>query len=185
MSDVMTTRAQRLGHAGAGARRVVAEIVVAAAIVSVLMGVLWWLLAPDISGVVADGGLFADPSQAQKLFDRDALFAVLSGGAGLILAVVFAVRHHRRPVTVLLALAVCGIAGSLVAQLIGRYLGPGDDVTGLADGADHAVPLQLHSWAGVFGWSIAATMVVAVVAMFREDHAPWSAAPSSRNDVTS
>ncbi|PSL04207.1 hypothetical protein CLV30_106212 [Haloactinopolyspora alba] len=168
------TRAQRLGHAGAGTLRVLTEVVVATVVLGAGMGVLWWLLAPEVTGVVVGGELAVDAHEGQKLFDRDARFALLAGACGLVTAVTFAARHPRRPVTVLLALAVLGVGGSLLAQLTGWLLGPSGDVSGLADGTEHAVPLRMDTQAGLIVWSMVATVVVAVVAVFREDRTPFA-----------
>lgn len=167
-------RAQRLGHTAPSTARVITEIAVTSAVVGVLMGVLWWMLAPEVVGVVVNGGLAADSQEGQKLFERDAVFALLAAGCGFVLAVTFAARHRRSPVTALVTLVVCGVGGSWIAQLIGGLLGPGSDIGGLSDGAEQVFPLQLESRAGLIVWSMVATVVVGVIAVFREDQAAWS-----------
>lgn len=166
-------RAERLGHGAPSTVRVVAEIAVASVVTGVVMGVLWWLLTPDITGVVvegpAGGQLGVHSQDAQRLFDRDAIFALLGAGAGLVLAVAFAVRHRKSPVAALVALVVAGIGGSLLAQLTGLVLGPSGSVDGLADGAETPVPLHMESQAALIVWSMVATVVAAIFAAFRQD----------------
>ncbi|TDD69647.1 DUF2567 domain-containing protein [Jiangella aurantiaca] len=174
MSGVVVTRAERLGHNAPSAARVVTHIAVASVVAGVLMGVLWWLLAPDVHAVVVDGGLGYDSSQAQHLFSRDAVFTLLGGGFGLVLSVVFTVWRRRTPVAVLVSLAAMGVVGSLIARFVGEFLGPDDDVSGLADGVERLFPLQLGSDAALLVWSMVAVVVAAVVALFREDRTPWA-----------
>lgn len=168
------SRAERLGHTGAGAARVLVEITVATVLVALGVGVLWWVLAPEVTGVVIDGRLAVDAREGQALFARDAVFALLAAASGLLLAVAFSVRHRHRPVTVLIALTVLGVGGSLLAQLTGFILGPDDDVSGLADGTERPMGLHMDSPAALIVWSMVATVVVAVIAVFREDRAPWT-----------
>lgn len=170
----MTTRAERLGHDAPSSTRVVVQIVVVSVVAGVLLGVLWWLLAPDVHGVVVNGGLGYDSREGQHLFTRDAVFALLSGGFGLLLSVVFVVWHRRNPVAVLVSLAAMGVVGSLIARFVGEFLGPDGSVSGLADGADVLLPLELKSTAALLVWSMVAVVVAAVVALFREDRTPWS-----------
>lgn len=167
-------RAERLGHVAPGPRRVASEIAVVCLVAGLALGVLWWLLAPEVTGVVVDGALAVDAAEGQKLFGRDAVFSLLAAGFGLVLAVVFGVRHWRRPVTVLVALALGGVAGSYLATLIGGVLGPSDDVSGLENSVEHAFALRMESPAGLLVWSTVATVVLAVIALFREDRAPWA-----------
>lgn len=168
----MTTRAERLGHVPASPARIVAEVAVVSALFGVLMGVLWQLLAPEVVGTVMDGGLAVGGPEAEKLFDRDAVFALLGAGCGLVMAVAFAVRHPRRPVVALVALAAGGVGGSLLATVVGGALGPDRDLSGLADGAERAFPLELQASAALVMWPMTATVVVGVIALFRDDRRP-------------
>ena len=175
MSGVTMSRAERLGHTAPSTARVVGEVLVASVVAGVAMGVLWWVLAPEVTGFVVDGELLADLEQGQKLFGRDAVFALLGSAFGLVLGVVFTARHRRRPVTSLLTLALAGVGGSLLAQFTGAMLGPDGDVSGLAEGTDHAFALQMDTPQALIVWPLVATVMAAVIALFREDTTPWSA----------
>lgn len=170
----MTTRAERLGHTAPSPVRVVVQVAVVSVVAGIVMGLLWWLLAPDVHGVVVDGGLGTDSREGQKLFERDAVFALLGAAFGLVLAIVFTVWHRRNPVATLVSLAVFGVGGSLIARFAGGLLGPGDDVAGLADGTERVFPLHLESDSALLVWSMVAVVVAAVIALFREDQTPWS-----------
>lgn len=170
----MLARAERLGHAGPRPARVVGEAAVGSLIAGVVMGVLWWVLAPDVTGIVVNGELLTDLEQGQRLFTRDAIFALLGAGSGLVLAIALTARHRRHPVTSLLALAAGGLAGSLLAQLIGLLLGPDGDVSGLADGVEHVLALRMNSSQALLVWPLVLTVVVGVIAVFREDTTAWA-----------
>ena len=170
----MTTRAERLGHTAASPARVVVHIAIASVVAGVLMGVLWWLLSTDVRCVVVGGELVPRNCESREFFDRDAVFTLLGAGFGLVLGVGFTVWHRRTPVTTLVALAAFGVVGSLIARFAGGLLGPSDDVSGLADGTDRMYPLRLDADAALLVWSMVAVVVAAVIALFREDQAPWS-----------
>lgn len=170
----MTTRAERLGHTAPSPVRVVVQIAVASVVAGLVLGVLWWLLTPDVRCVVVDGRLTPSACENRELFGRDAVFTLLGAGFGLVLGVVFTVWHRRTPVTTLVALAAFGVVGSLVARFAGGLLGPSDDVSGLADGTDRMYPLLLDADAALLVWSMVAVVVAAIIALFREDQAPWS-----------
>lgn len=173
MSHLTGSRTERLDRARANTARVVTEMVVATVAVGTLAGVLWWVLAPDVTGVVLDGGLVVDAREGQKVFDRDAIFSLLGAAVGLLMSITFVLRHRHRPVTVVVGLAVLGVGGSLLAQLTGLLLGPDDDVAGMDDGTQHAVGLHLGSDAGLFVWPMVAIIVAAIIGVFREDRVSW------------
>lgn len=136
-----------------------------------LMGVGWNLLNPEITGEVAERGVAVPIAEARQLFDRVAIFSLLGAGIGLALGAVVGVRHRRRPVTALLALAGGGLAGSLLAWRVGVWAGPslGDE----APGTVVEVPLDLEAPAALLAWPLIAVVVVTVMVLFRDDRAPW------------
>ena len=156
--------------------RAVAEIAVVSVLTGVLAGVAWWLLAPDVTVEVVDNGVALTVEQGRELFGRESDLAWISAAAGTILAAVFMARHRRLPVTTLLTLVVGGAAGSFVALGVGRLLGPDAVDAQAADaavGAHLSMPLAIEASAVFLAWPLAATIVVAVIAVFRDDHATW------------
>lgn len=147
------------------------EIVAVSVVFGVLLGVAWYLLAPEITGEVAEDGVAIPITEARQLFDRVAIFSLLGAGIGLVLGIFFGARHRRRPVTTLLALAAGGLGGSLLAMGIGIVLGP--SVGGEEPGTVVDLPVELEAPAALFAWPVIAIIVVSVMALLRDDRTPW------------
>ncbi|NEE03111.1 LapA family protein [Phytoactinopolyspora halotolerans] len=152
--------------------RVSIEIGVTCLVLGVTMGAVWYLLAPDLIGQVVEGGNVVAPiEQARQLFDQIAIFFGLGVLIGLVLGSFFGVRHRRRPVTVLVALAVGGLGGSLLALAAGSVLGP--SAASGPPGTEVAIPLRLEAPAALFAWPVVAVVVVTIMSLFRDDRTPW------------
>lgn len=167
----------------AGRSRVLAEIVAGSLLLAVLVAVAWPRLAPDVVAEVLDNGVGFDALEARRLFGAEGWFAVLAAGAGLVLGVASFARHHARPVTTLLSLAVSGCAAALLAERVGRLLGPGplrDAALEMPPGTPLPAPLELRAEAILFVWPIAATVGALLVAAFLDDRRPWHDAPAAR-----
>lgn len=164
--------------------RVAAEIVAASVLLGALMGVLWWKLAPEVTVEIRADGAALYLEQSRKLFDREAVFAMLGAGAAVVPTITFALRHRRRPVTVLVALVAGGIVGSLVAVGVGRMLGPEsiDPYTSGPVGSFVPMPLELDAWGVLLVWPLVAAALVAVLALVRDDRSAWG---RGRDDVGS
>lgn len=170
--DVAVNRARPLP----GVRRVVLEIVAASLVLGGVAGVLWWQLSPDVLGVVSENGVALDAVRGSAEFDREANYVMLTAGAGLLLSVVFSVRYRRRPVSALLSVAICGVAGALVALGVGHLLGPGsvDQRAARADVGDSLnLPFELHAYAALIAWPLVAAIMMAIIAAFRDDQTSW------------
>jgi hypothetical protein len=120
-----------------------AYLVAALAAVGAVLGVLWqWWSPPGPLGyVVAPHAI--QPDETEAFIAGDGRFAVMCAAAGL-LAGVAAWRHERtRGPVIASALAVGGLAGSLLTDLVGHLLGGGS-----SDGRPKAIvpelPLMVH-----------------------------------------
>ncbi|WP_129663245.1 hypothetical protein [Phytoactinopolyspora endophytica] len=151
--------------------RVGVEIGATSAVLGVVMGIVWYLLSPELTGQVVEDGVVTPVEHARELFDQIAIFFILGAGLGLVLGVFFGVRHRRRPVTALLGLAGGGLGGSLLALAVGVLLGPsiGDE----APGTEVTLPMELEAPAALFAWPVVAVVVVTVMSLFRDDRTPW------------
>lgn len=152
-------------------RRVGVEIGVASVVFGLLMGWAWYVLGPEITGEAADNGVLVPIAEARQLFDRVAIFSLLGAGIGLVHGLMFSFRHRRRPVTVLLALAASGTAGSLLALGVGMVLGP--SAGSEEPGTVVELPMELAAPASLFAWPLVAIVVVTVVNLLRDDQSPW------------
>lgn len=145
--------------------RVAVVTAAACLLLGLVVGVAWWWLAPTGEVIPQPEFLFSvdDPELAAG---QDAVFALLTGAAGVLVGLWVAARSASWPVQRAVGALVGGVAGAVAAWQLGGLLGPdgvatGPDVTGSA-----AVPspLQLHAL-GLLGVWPAVTATVAFVAL--------------------
>lgn len=161
--------------------RVVVEVLAGAVALGIAAGVAWMLLAPDIQGQVTGSGVVVRGAEARHQFSVNGWFAVVGAVSGAALAIAAVLRHHRRPIMILLTLVGAGAVGSVVAWLVGVFVGPGpvdDGAAGVATGSTVAVPLALTAPGVLLIWPIASVITVAVVAAVVDDGRPWRAGAS-------
>lgn len=166
----LTRRPDRL------ARRVLVLAVAAALVLGPVCGAAWWLLAPDVLVQVGEAGASLRSVQAQRLFAVDAVFVLVTAGAGLLTGTVLAPRSLVRPGALLTGLVVGGLAGSVLAWQVGMLLGPGPvepRVAAAGVGDMVPLPLGLEAYGALLAWPIAAVAtVLVVVAIMPPDPAP-------------
>jgi hypothetical protein len=108
----------------------------------------------------------------ENQFGADAWFAVISGIAGVLIALVLFTRHRHRPVATVCALAAAGLVGSAVAWRLGVLIGR-DPVTGalqdMADGTRLDLPLDLRASGVLLAWPIASVATVVVMSLLGDD----------------
>lgn len=141
-----------------------AQIVLISVALGLVVGVVWWLVAPEVSVGVRDGQPVLIPAEARNLFGVDVSFAAVGAAAGLLLGAVMCTRYRDHPTALLAGLVLGGVVGSLVAWQVGSTLGPGplgERTGGAADGVTLAIPLDLEATGVLLFWPI-----VAVVATF-------------------
>ena len=96
-------------------------VVLALALLGLPLGVLWRVLTPRVEMLRVDGGFVLTQENPEQYMAADGVFMLLTGGAGIIAAVVvwFALRG-RRGTLVLAGLAIGSIASTVVAWRFGR-----------------------------------------------------------------
>jgi uncharacterized membrane protein YeaQ/YmgE (transglycosylase-associated protein family) len=120
--------------------------------VGVVVGLVWWRLAPTAQvRLEAEGGFFVDPDP-ETYIASDVWFAVLSLVAGAVAGVLLWRLVHRAAVAGVLGLAVGGTVGALVAAWIGQRLGHTDPaaVAKLPAGSLVHVSLEVQATAVLF-----------------------------------
>ena len=151
-------------------RRLVVDAIVVHVVAAVLVGTVWWLLAPDLTYAVFDGQAFVlDETRYATIFGGDATFTLLGGIGGALSAVVLLLRGHRGP-GVPVVLAVLGSAASAAAWWLAVTLGPGrvDDLAAAAGEGDVLAGPELNAYAALAVWPIVAVATVFVVTAFTE-----------------
>lgn len=148
--------------------REAAVIAVAVALGGVLLGLLWWWLAPHVplvGGVDEQGSwvVYLKDTEGEQAVGVDGTFTLLALAFGAVTAFVVFLWRRRGGVPLVVALAVGGVLGSLLAWKFGVWLGPGSDVIAHAKSAGKGVtfsaPLKLGAKGALLAWSLAALVV--------------------------
>jgi hypothetical protein len=144
--------------------REAAVVTVAVALGGVLLGLLWWWLAPRVPlvGDVVDGNwvVYLKDTEGEQAVGVDGTFTLLALAFGALSALaVFAVRR-RGGVPLVVALGVGGLLGALLAWRTGVWLGPAQDVIAQARDAGRGVtfpaPMKLGAKGALLAWPLAA-----------------------------
>jgi hypothetical protein len=148
--------------------REAAVTTVAVALAGVLLGVLWWWLAPHVplvgDYVVGKGWeVYLADSEGEQAVGVDGTFTLLGLAFGLVSALVVFLLRRRGGVPLVVALTVGGLLGSLLAWRIGVWLGPTQDVIAhakdLGKGVTFSAPLKLGAKGALLAWSVSALVV--------------------------
>jgi hypothetical protein len=143
-------------------------LVIILALVGVVAGVLWqWWSPPGPHAFVIGPGLL-QPDETEAFVAGDGRFAVISLVVGLTAALLVWFRKTSRGTVTVLALAVGGMAGSLVTAVVGHWTGGGND-SGRTNTVLAALPLSLHMHGLVFLEGGVAVLVYCLFACFVAD----------------
>ena len=165
-----------------------AVITVAVALGGVLLGLLWWWLAPhvpligDVSG--NDWVVYLKDTEGEQAIGVDGTFTLLALAFGIVSAVAVFLFRRRGGVPLVVALCVGGLLGSLLAWRLGMWLGPEHDVIAHAKavgkGVTFPAPLKLAAKGALLAWPLAALIVhLGVTALFgpRDPEPPYADGP--------
>ncbi|MFF7857085.1 AAA family ATPase [Streptomyces sp. NPDC007904] len=158
------------GQDGPGMRAELREAAVTAVAVTVggvLLGVLWWWLAPRVPlvGAVADGNwaVYLKDTEGEQAVGVDGTFSLLALALGAVSALAVFLVRRRGGVPLVVGMAVGGLLGSLLAWRIGVWLGPAQDVIAHArsvgKGVTFDAPLKLSAKGALLAWPFSALIV--------------------------
>ncbi|MFV0136550.1 AAA family ATPase [Streptomyces sp. HMX87] len=147
--------------------REAAVTVVAVALCGVLLGGLWWWLAPRVPlvGDVVDDSwvVYLKESEGEHSVGVDGTFTLLALAFGALTALIVFLLRRRGGVPLVVALCVGGLLGSLLAWRFGVWLGPAQDVIAHArevgKGVTFEAPLKLGAKGALLAWSVTALVV--------------------------
>ncbi|MCX4761292.1 DUF2567 domain-containing protein [Streptomyces sp. NBC_01275] len=147
--------------------REAAVITVAVALSGALLGVLWaWLATkvPLVGDVVDDSWVvYLKDTEGEQAIGVDGTFTLLALAFGAVSAAAVFAWRRRGGVPLVVALAVGGLLGSLLAWKVGMWLGPDADVIAHArevgKGVTFSAPLKLGAKGAWLAWSVAALLV--------------------------
>ncbi|WP_327182528.1 DUF2567 domain-containing protein [Streptomyces sp. NBC_01334] len=147
--------------------REAAVITVAVALAGALLGLLWVWLAPKVPlvGDLVDDNwvVYFKDTEGEQAIGVDGTFTLLALACGAVSAAAVFLWRRRGGVPLVIALAVGGFLGSLLAWRLGMWLGPDSDVIAHARSAGKGVtfsaPLKLEAKGALLAWSFAAALV--------------------------
>ncbi|MFI1863452.1 DUF2567 domain-containing protein [Streptomyces jumonjinensis] len=127
------------------------------------LGLLWALLAPRVP-LISDGqAVFLRDTEGEAAVGADGVFALLALAFGAVSAAGVFWYRRRGGIVLVVALALGGVLGSVLAWRLGVWLGPTSDVVAHAkavgEGVAFDAPLKLGAKGMLLAWSLAATLV--------------------------
>ncbi|WP_043675328.1 DUF2567 domain-containing protein [Streptomyces xylophagus] len=142
-------------------------VTVGLALTGVLLGLLWWWLAPHVPlvGDVVDKSwvVYLKDSEGEQAVGVDGTFTLLAVAFGVLSAVAVFLLRRRGGVPLVVAVTVGGLLASLLAWRLGMWLGPTKDVLAHAKsvgkGVTFSAPLKLGAKGALMVWSVAALVV--------------------------
>ncbi|MFI0513318.1 AAA family ATPase [Streptomyces sp. WSLK1-5] len=161
----------RYGQGGPGMKTELIEgavILVAVALSGVLLGLLWWWLAPHVPlvGDVDEQGnwvVYLKDTEGEQAVGVDGTLTLLALAFGFVSALVVFLWRRRGGVPLVVGLAVGGVLASLLAWRMGMWLGPSSDVIAHAKavgkGVTFSAPLELGAKGALLAWSFAGLVV--------------------------
>ncbi|MFF8730797.1 AAA family ATPase [Streptomyces sp. NPDC015171] len=143
--------------------RSAAVITVALALGGVLLGLLWWWLAPHVplvgDEIAKSWVVYFKDTEGEQAVGVDGTFTLLGLAFGLVSAVVVFLLRRQGGVPVVVALGLGGLLGSLLAWRLGMWLGPESDVLAHAravgKGVTFSAPLRLSAKGALLAWPLA------------------------------
>lgn len=140
---------------------------VAVTVGGVLLGVLWWWLAPHVPLVGEVSGkswvVYLKDSEGEQAIGVDGTFTLLGLAFGAVSGLVVFLARRRGGVPLTVGLGVGALLGALVAWRLGMWLGPTQDVIAHAKevgkGVTFSAPLKLGAQGALLAAPVAALLV--------------------------
>ncbi len=147
--------------------REAAVITVLVTVAGALLGLLWVWLAPRVPlvGDVVDGSwvVYLKDTEGEQAIGVDGTFTLLALACGAVSGLAVFAWRRRGGVPLVVALALGGLLGSLLAWRLGLWLGPSHDVLAQAKAAGKNVtfsaPLKLSAKGTLLAWPLSALLV--------------------------
>lgn len=155
-------------------------VVLALTVLGVGLGLLWLWLAPRVPLISTDSAVFLKDTESEEAVGADGTFVLLALAFGTVSAGLVFWFNRRGGIPVVVALALGGLFGSLLAWGIGVWFGPTDDVVQRArevgQGVAFDAPIRLGAKGALLAWPMAATLVhLGLTALFgpRDPEPEW------------
>jgi Protein of unknown function (DUF2567) len=133
------------------------------AVVGALLGLVWQAVSPRTLGLVLQSGAII-PDETEGYIGADGWFALLTGLAGLVVAIAVWTRREWRGPAAVAALAIGSVIGALATEQVGRLAGGGH--AGGSAGAVVILPISVHARGLFFLEAAAAVFVYGLLVAF-------------------
>ncbi|MFB6817014.1 ABC transporter permease [Streptomyces sp. NPDC056347] len=178
-------------HPKAPEERALAPELRQAAVVTLLLivcgfalGLLWLWLAPRVPLISDSTAVFLNDSEGEEAIGADGTFVLLGLAFGAVSAALVFWFRRRGGIALVVALAVGGLLGSLLAWRLGVWLGPTQDVVAHARAVGKGVvfdaPLELRAKGALLAWPLGAMAVhLGLTGLFgpRDPEPEWGVFP--------
>ncbi|MEV0369504.1 ABC transporter permease [Streptomyces sp. NPDC050636] len=153
-----------------------AVIALAVAVSGALLGVLWAWLAPHVPLIADSKSVYLKNTEGEEAIGADSVFVLLAIGFGLLSAGVVFFFRRRGGIPLVVALAVGGVLGAILAWQLGMWLGPTEDVVAHAEqvgpGVPFDSPLRLGAKGALLAWPITSMLAQLLLTALFAPHDP-------------
>ncbi len=143
--------------------REAAIVTVGVAVVGLALGALWLWLAPRVPLVSDASAVYLKDTEGEQAIGIDGTFALLGLAFGVVTGAAVFLWRRRGGVPLVVALALGGLLGGVLAWRFGIWLGPTQNVAAHAKEVGKGVvfdaPLELKAKGALLAWPLAALVV--------------------------
>jgi hypothetical protein len=140
-----------------------------------VVGVVWGLAAPSAVRNTGYLGPCANEVDCAGFFTSEVVFGIGTAVVGLAFAALMFRLHRDAGIALVVALAVGGVLGALVAARTGVWVGAGRSeaaVAALPAFTEVEAPRRLDAWALLLAWPVASMFLVLWLSAGMADHPP-------------
>lgn len=141
----------------------------------ILVGLIWPHLVPDVEMVMTQVGPYpVTEADAGELMSMDAWYALLGGGAALLVGAVLGASYIRFGVVTVLALLAGACVAAVAALAVGSLSAGGEVLLAwepkVPERTELTAPLMLHAYGVMLVWPVAALAPMIPLAWLGWEH---------------
>ena len=161
----------RIGLTGPDEMRDLALVAALVTAVGVVLGLLWWWLAPSVPYLSDGERAFLRNSEGEDTVSVDGTFALIAAGLGLLTGLLVFLFRRTGGINIVVGLALGSLLAGLVGWQLGGLLGPSGDLGARAEeagrGGTFDGPLELNATIALLVLPLAALLAhLLVTAVF-------------------
>jgi hypothetical protein len=142
-------------------------------LVGLVVGAVWGLAAPRAVRNSGYLGPCANEIDCAGFFTSEVVFGIATAVVGLAFAALTYWRHRDAGIALVVALAVGGVLGALVAARTGVWVGAGRSEAAIVALPPYTMvdaPRRLDAWALILAWPVASMFLMVWLAAGSGDH---------------